>query len=530
MIKTDITAKVGYTESDLKKAVCLSLPIAENEIRSLRVLKRALINIGTAAISYKITLAISLSEDREAGLLKMKKKVSAAQQYTLECIPSRLSCRPVVVGAGPAGLFAALFLAECGARPIVVERGMSVEDRGKRIAEFNLLGLLDTECNVQFGEGGAGTYSDGKLKVGSMDKYKMKVLSEFVSAGADEDIIFTVGAHLGTDKLPAIVKNIREKIISLGGEFLFSTRVTSLEIKNGELRSLKLASGDKTDEIETNIAVIATGHSAEDSFRMLERAGLIMEPRGFGVGVRIEHPRAYIDGLVYGNHRPDGIGTASYHLVTHLPSGRSAYSFCMCPGGSVVAATSTEGSVVTNGMSEHARMGDNSNAAILISVTPDDFGNSPLDGIRYQRSIEGAVFNIAGGEYKAPAQRLSEFMASERAHSLGGVTPSYPRGVELVTPDEYLPDYITSSLRAAMLDFDKWMPGFNYGDAVITGAETRSTSPIRVLRDGNFSAVGVRGIYPAGEGAGYAGGIVSSATDGLRCAEAILALAFESGV
>ena len=522
MIKADVSVKVGYTDNDIREELTRSLPIAPSEIKELRILKRTLVNVGTRDISYKMSVAVSLSDDREAGLLKMKKKVSEAPDYTLDAVSSHIDHRPVVVGAGPSGLFAALYLSETGARPIILERGLPVEERDVKIKEFYLTGKLDPECNVQFGEGGAGTYSDGKLKVGSMDKYKHKVLSEFVLAGAEEEILYATGAHLGTDKLPFIVKAIREKIISLGGEFIFSAKATDLGIKDGEVTSVSYEKNGIREKIETKTVVIAAGHSAEDTFRMLLEKGLIMEPRGFGIGVRIEHPREYIDSLVYGNHHPDGVGTASYHLVSHLPSGRSVYSFCMCPGGTVVAATGNEGSVVTNGMSEHARMGRNSNSALLVSVTPKDFGFGVLDGIKYQRKLENAVFNIAGKNYKAPAQRLSEFMTNRSAKTLGEVIPTYPRGTEPISPDEYLPEFITDSLRGGILDFDNWMHGFNYGDAVLTGAETRSTSPIRVLRGENYLAVGIKGLYPVGEGAGYAGGIVSSAVDGLKCAEALM--------
>lgn len=522
MIKTDIKVPFSYTKDDIFSALCERLPVIREELSDTQILKRTLNISDKCNVHYDMTVGISLSAEREAGLLKMKKKVSCAPELAF-CIPtSSFTHRPVVVGAGPAGLFAALLLAEAGARPILLERGLDVDSRTKKVATFTELSILDPECNVQFGEGGAGTFSDGKLKVGGLDKYKFKVLSDFVSAGAPEDILYSVGAHVGTDKLQNIVKKIRQKIISLGGEVLFGTKLTSLKIKGGRVVGCFAEQGCETVEFDTDSIVLATGHSARDVFNMLRDSGALLEPRGFGIGLRIEHPREYIDGLVYGKNAPDGIGTASYHLVTHLKGGRSVYSFCMCPGGSVVAAASEQGGIVTNGMSEYARMADNSNAAFLVSVTPADFGSDdPLAGIELQRSIERRAYSIAGAGYRAPTTCMEAFMKGE-APRLSSVKPSYPIGTELISPEKYLPEYITDSIRAAIPDFDAWMGGFYYPDAAMTGPETRTTSPVRVLRRDDFEAMNIGGLYPTGEGAGYAGGIVSSARDGLMVAEAII--------
>ena len=523
MIKTDIHIPFNYTDEDIFAAISLRLPVKKDEIKDLKIVKRSLVLSDKNDIHYAATVAISLSEEREAGLLKMKKKIAPMEDLSFDISPCRFKTRPLVVGAGPAGLFAALLLAEAGARPILIDRGLPVTEREEKVRLFTTLGILDPECNIQFGEGGAGSFSDGKLKVGGMDKYKYKILSDFVSCGAPEDIVYSVGAHVGTDKLKNIVQKIRQKIISLGGEVLFSTKLISLRVADGRLVSAILEQPAKEIfEINTDALILATGHSARDTFLMLKDIGVRMEAKGFGIGLRIEHPREYIDGLVYGNNPPDNIGASSYHLVTHLPGGRSCYSFCMCPGGTVVAAASEACGIVTNGMSKYARNADNSNAALLVSVTPGDFpSDDPLAGIELQREIERRAFNIAGGKYKAPASSLGAFLSREKAF-LGGVKPSYPIGTEVISPDEYLPDYITESLRGAIPDFDAWMPGYNYSDAVLTGPETRTTSPVRLVRGEDYCAYGIDGLYPTGEGAGYAGGIVSSARDGLMVAEALI--------
>lgn len=526
MIKTDIKLPINYTKADICDAVLQKLPVERSEIREIRFEKRTLNISDKSNIHYDAQVSLSFSAEREAGLLKMRKQVAKSPDYTLEIPASNMKSRPVVIGAGPAGLACALILAEAGARPILYERGLSVEERSKKVKAFNTLGILDTECNIQYGEGGAGTYSDGKLKVGARDKYKHKVLCEFVECGAPEDIIYSVGAHVGTDKLTDIVKGLRNKIISLGGEVNFDSRLVDIKIKDGAVVGGRVEVGRerRAVDFETDTLILATGHSARDSFELLKKSGALLEARGFGIGLRIEHPREYINELVYGKNAPDGLGTASYHLVTHLPSGRSVYSFCMCPGGSVVAAASESGGIVTNGMSEYLRDGDNSNAALLVSVTPADFeSDDALAGLELQRKIENAAFRLAGGDYKAPSQRLDDFKNNKVTQNFGSVKPSYPRDVVSTVAEDYLPEYITNSLRAAMPEFDAWMPGYDYPDAVLTGPETRTTSPVRVLRAENtYEAVGIRGLYPIGEGAGYAGGIISSARDGVMVAEAIL--------
>lgn len=522
MIKTDIKLKTDYTAEDIKAEVKDKLPLDESELSDIRILKRRLNISDRSNIFYDLSVGISLSEEREKSLLNMRKKVSAAPDLSFSVPESRLCSRPVIVGAGPAGLFAALVLAEAGARPIIYERGLSVDERADRVRTFRTLGILDPECNVQFGEGGAGAYSDGKLKYGAPDKYKMKVLTELVRSGAPEDITYSTSAHVGTDLLPKVVKDIRERIVALGGEVHFSARLTDIRLKDGAVTGGRVRMGGSDIDFECERLIIAAGHSARDVFELLKAKGARLEARGFGIGARIEHKMEYIDKLMLGEHPPKGVGAASYHLVTHLPSGRSVYSFCMCPGGEVVAAASEQGGIVTNGMSEYARDGENSNAALLVSVTPEDFPSSdPLAGLALQRSIERKAFALSG-DFRAPAQRLDDFLKDQRTVSFGDVKPTYPLGTVNERLDEALPSYITDSIRWAIGDFDAWLPGYLRADSILTAPETRSTSPIRVLRGESFEAEGISGLYPIGEGAGYAGGIVSSARDGVMAAERIL--------
>ena len=522
MIKTEIRVKIGYCAEDIKEEISSRLPVRKNELSDLTILRRRLNISDKSDIHYDMTVGFSLSAEREAGLLKMRRKVFEVPDMSFTVPESKLPSSPVIIGAGPAGLAAALVLAEAGARPIVYERGLGVDERIDKVERFRQFGILDPECNIQFGEGGAGTFSDGKLKYGAPDKYKMKVLSEFVAAGAPEEITYSTSAHLGTDLLPAIVKKLREKIVALGGEVNFSSRLVDITVKNGRVVGGKISHLGKISDFECERLIIAAGHSAHDVFEILKKAGAILEARAFGIGARIEHKREYIDKLMYGDNPPEGVGAASYHLVTHLSTGRSVYSFCMCPGGEVVAAASEPYGIVTNGMSSFGRDGENSNAAILVSVTPEDFpSDDPLAGVMLQKEIEMRAYSLSG-EYMAPAQALSDFMEDRKTESLGEVAPTYCRGVVKEKLSSALPEYITSSIKAGLCDFDAWLPGYMRDDTVLTAPETRSTSPVRVLRGENFEAVSISGLYPIGEGAGYGGGIVSSARDGVICAEKIL--------
>ncbi|MBQ1260454.1 MAG: hypothetical protein IIX96_00390, partial [Clostridia bacterium] len=380
---------------------------------------------------------------------------------------------------------------------------------------------LNEKSNVQFGEGGAGTFSDGKLKVGTKDKYKYRILDELIEGGGSPEILYSTTAHLGTDKLPRIVKHVREKIISLGGEVRFNTVLTDIEIKDGALVSVTLDNGTPY-KLDANTLILALGHSARDTVKMLYSKGLSIEPKGFGIGLRIEHKREHINELIYGGGYDSALESASYHLVEHLPSGRSVYSFCMCPGGTVVPSAREAFGVVTNGMSAYARDGENSNAAFLVSVTPKDFGGSALGGFELQRELEEQAYKAGGGGYFAPASRMEDFLKGEKSSRLGDVAPTYPIGVTPTSHDSYLPEYITSSIREAIPKMNDWLPGFYEADAVLTGVETRSTSPIKMLRKECFESAFISGIYPVGEGAGYGGGIISSAYDGMRCADSII--------
>lgn len=520
MIQAEILLPLSYTDADIERALRESLPLADEPIASIKILRRVLRDGGEGAHFYKLCVAFSVSEKKEQGLLKMKKKIAPYLPPVLSVPESRAKKAPVVVGMGPAGLFAALILAEAGAHPILLERGLPVEERKKTVAAFFAGGALSTSSNIQFGEGGAGAFSDGKLKFGTRDGAVMKVLQSLVEGGAPEDILYKEAPHVGTDLLCGAVCALRKRLLSLGATVHYGARMCGLSIEKGRLRAVEYEQNGKRFEIDTDAVFLATGHSAEDVFSLLYEKGAALLPKGFGIGMRVEHPREYINSLVYPLAEERALlGAASYHLVSHLENGRSAYSFCMCPGGTVVAAASEQGGVVTNGMSAHARDAENSNSALLVSVTPADFPSAhPLAGIALQRQLEQAAFKAGGGDYCAPAIRLQDFMEKNEPQPFGSVKPSYPRGTRLVRAEEYLPSYITDTLRAAILDFDVWMPGFYLPDAVLTGAETRSTSPVRVLRSEQGEALGIAGLYPCGEGAGYAGGIVSSAVDGIRAA------------
>ncbi len=524
MFETEVRVKVGYRDEDILTAIAERLPIGRGEILGFEILKRTLVTEEKPDFSYRLTVGVKTSPEKEAGLLKMKKKVFPHAPLTLAVPKRKAAYRPVVIGAGPAGLFAALILAEAGTAPILLERGGDVAYRKEKVDFFKKTGILDPECNVPFGEGGAGTFSDGKLKIGKKDPEKQKVLSEFVRAGAPAEILFDSFPHLGTDRLSGIISGVRARMEALGGETRFHAKVKALKPLSSNIVGVVYEKDGAEETLVTAAAFLATGHSAHDVYDFLKAENVAMHARPFGVGVRIEHRREDIDRMVYGDGFPESLGSASYHLVTHLPNGRGVYSFCMCPGGTVVPAASEDRRLVTNGMSEYRRDGENSNAALLVGVTPDDFdGDDPLAGLCYQKRIEEAAFSLGGGRFCAPAQTLSDFLNGRATESFGKVTPSYPLGVKGADLSRIFPAYVTASLRAAIADFDRWLPGFADGDAVLTGAETRSTSPVCVERDpSTYRCVSIPAVFPIGEGAGYAGGIVSSAVDGIRAALAFL--------
>ncbi|MGM0396343.1 MAG: NAD(P)/FAD-dependent oxidoreductase [Bacillota bacterium] len=508
-------------ESSIPSEVAKKLGIKEKDIVSWNIWKKSVDARRKNNISFVYTIDFRTADDNDFLKRFGKKGVSEAyienRQYRKKGnIPGK---RPVIIGTGPAGLFAGIVLSELGYKPILLERGKMIEKRVKDVREFWDTGKLNTESNVQFGEGGAGTFSDGKLTTMTNDPRSRKVLQYFVEAGAPEDILYSNKPHIGTDILRRVVINLRKRILSLGGEVRFQSKVTDFEIQDGRIKAVIVNDEEK---IAADIVVLALGHSARDTFQMLYKKGLDIHQKNFSMGVRIEHPQKLVDIAQYGeSHGHPRLGAADYKLAGHFEDGRSAYTFCMCPGGIVVAAASEEGMLVTNGMSEHARNRENANAALLVNVGPDDFdGDHPLAGVYFQRKWERMAY-IEGGEgYNAPAQRVGDFLKGRPSKSYGKVIPSYRPGVRMTDLGKCLPDYVTNTLRKAILQFDKKLKGFADPDALMTGVETRSSSPVRIVRGEEYQS-NIKGIYPTGEGAGYAGGIISAAVDGIRIAETI---------
>ena len=429
--------------------------------------------------------------------------------------------RPVVIGFGPCGIFAALVLAQMGFKPIVLERGKQVRERTQDTWALWRKKILNSESNVQFGEGGAGTFSDGKLYSQIKDPkfYGRKVISEFVKAGAPPEIQYVAKPHIGTFRLVGMVEKIRQEIIDLGGEIRFSQKVIGFDIQNEQIMGVKI---EGHPDLAASHVVLALGHSARDTFNALHEAGVFMEAKPFSVGFRIEHPQSLIDKARLGPHAGNElIGAADYKLVHHARNGRSVYSFCMCPGGTVVAATSEPNRVVTNGMSQYSRNERNANAGIVVGITPEDYPGGPLAGIEFQRQLESKAFELGGGTYEAPGQLVGDFIEGKPSTEFGSVIPSYKPGVHLTDLAQALPDYAIEAIREALPAFEKQIKGFSMRDAVLTGIETRTSSPLRITRGPNFQSLNIKGLYPAGEGAGYAGGILSAGVDGIKVAEAV---------
>lgn len=525
----NIKANLDVDAAGLKEIVSMKTGLEPERIKSLKIAKKSVDARNTSNVQfvYALDMEVFGDEDYIASILAWKDIVQIKETASLSFATKPLAggLRPVVAGTGPAGMFAGLALAEAGLRPILLERGKAVSERRKDVEAFWQTGHLKPESNVQFGEGGAGTFSDGKLMTGiKKDAFTARVLQELAAAGAPEEILYLAKPHIGTDKLAVVVRRIREKIISLGGEYRFENRLEDLIIRDGKLTGLKIAApGGEIYEQPADKLILAVGHSARDTFEMLHKNGVYIEQKPFSVGVRIEHAQESVDAAQYGRFAGHpALGAADYKLAAHFDNGRSAYTFCMCPGGMVVAAASEPGRVVTNGMSEFARDGKNANAALLVGVEPRDFGSAhPLAGMYFQRRLEEAAFRAGGGDYRAPAQLVGDFLKKQVSTAVGNVNPSYRPGVRFADLSAVLPDFVTETMRRAIVEMDGKLRGFAAADAVLTGVETRSSSPIRIMRDEHFEA-NIKGLYPCGEGAGYAGGIVSSAVDGLKTCLAVI--------
>jgi len=534
---TNIQLALDHTEEQLKQAILDKLFISEEKLLDFTVFKRGYDARKKSKILLIYTLDVNTSITDEL-LEKFEKdsqvKASPDMKYNFVAkAPDTLAQRPVVIGFGPCGLFIGLVLAQMGFKPIILERGKEVRQRTKDTFGFWRKKILNTESNVQFGEGGAGTFSDGKLysQVKDPKHYSRKVLHEFVNAGAPEEILFVSKPHIGTFKLVTMIEQMRDNITALGGEIRFEQRVDEFHFDeqdidgNKRINGLTLSSGER---INTNYVALAIGHSARDTFEMLIKNKVSVKAKPFSVGFRIEHEQSVIDDARFGRNAGNPIlGAADYKLVHHCKNGRSVYSFCMCPGGTVVAAASEEGRLVTNGMSQYSRHERNANSAIVVGIEPSDFANKDdaldvLSGIEFQRRLEETAFKLGGENYDAPVQLVGDFLAGRKSGEHGEVTPSYKPGVKYCDLSETLPDYAIAAIREALPAFDRKIKGFSMNDATLTAVETRTSSPIQITRDReSFQSLNVEGLYPAGEGAGYAGGILSAGIDGIKVAEAM---------
>lgn len=519
----NIRLPLNYQERDLRQAAARKLHISDSQIQEVKVRRRSVDARKKDAVTFLFTLDIRTEGERRILQKCRDKDVHPVtdKPYRIPACTSGL--RPVVIGFGPGGMLAAYVLAKAGLRPIVLERGCPVEERMQHVHHFRQTGVLLPESNVQFGEGGAGTFSDGKLNTGIKDSRIRFVLETFAACGAPEEILWQAKPHIGTDKLTAVVRNIRTRIQAMGGEVRFGARFTGFSATDGKLRSIRYVQNGQLHEIACTDAILAPGHSARDTMEMLYQNGLPLAQKPFSMGVRIEHLQEEINKACYGTfYDHPALGAADYKLAVHLPNGRSLYTFCMCPGGEVVAASSEEGRLAVNGMSCFARDGRNANSALLVGITPEDFGGThPLAGMHLQRKIEQAAYEVSQS-YAAPVILAGDFLNRRESTAFGSVQPTYTPETVFASPDRYLPAYICETLRLGIPEMDKRLHGFAAPDAVLTGVESRSSSPVRILRGEDYSSIAVKGLYPCGEGAGYAGGITSAAVDGIHCAEAVL--------
>ena len=526
---TELKLPLDHAADALRPAICQRLGIADGDLLDFTIFRRGYDARKKSAISLIYTLDCTL-RDEAAILAKLAddKHVGPTPDTSYKFVahaPAGLAERPLIIGMGPCGFMAGLLLAQMGFKPIILERGKIVRERTKDTWDLWRKHNLHPESNVQFGEGGAGTFSDGKLysQIKDPQFHGRKVLEEFVKAGAPEEILYVSKPHIGTFRLIKMVENIRHKITELGGEIRFESKVERLLVDNGQITGVELASGE---QLRSRHVVLAVGHSARDTFQMVHDCGVYVEAKPFSIGFRVEHPQTLIDHARFGpNAGNEILGAADYKLVHHCKNGRAAYSFCMCPGGQVVAATSEPGRVVTNGMSQYSRAERNANAALVVEVRPEDFPGdyrrNPLLGIDFQRQWESAAFVAGGGNYDAPAQKVGDFLDGRPSQAQGSVEPSYQPGVHWTDLAQCVPPYVIEALREAIPAFDRQIRGFAMADAVLTGIETRTSSPIRIKRGPDFQSINTRGLYPAGEGAGYAGGILSAGVDGIKVAEAV---------
>jgi uncharacterized FAD-dependent dehydrogenase len=534
---TELRLPLDHPDEALRPAITRRLGLDDAELLSFTVFRRN--HDARRKTAIVLTYTIDLEVRDEAALLARlagDKHLARSPDMRYRFVghaPADFAAsgrpRPIVIGFGPCGIFAALILAQMGLRPLVLERGKAVRERTQDTWGLWRRGELDPESNVQFGEGGAGTFSDGKLwsQISDPRHLSRKVLEEFVKAGAPEEILWVGKPHIGTFRLVSMVEKMRAEIESLGGEIRFRQRVTDLLLEDGRVRGVALASGE---QLAAEHVVLALGHSARDTFAMLQERGVYLEPKPFSVGFRIEHPQSVIDKARFGpGAGHPRLGAADYKLVHHARNGRSVYSFCMCPGGTVVAATSEPGRVVTNGMSQYSRNERNANAGIVVGIAPQDYRQdgradgpvNPLDGVAFQRRWESRAYELGGGTYAAPGQLVGDFIRGQRSTTLGRVEPSYKPGVTLTDLATSLPAYAIEAVREALPAFERQIAGFAMNDAVLTGVETRTSSPLRITRGKDYQSLNVKGLYPAGEGAGYAGGIMSAGVDGIEVAEAV---------
>lgn len=521
---SNIKLSIDDDKSKIKSTLLKKLKIKEKELVKYFIYKESIDARKRGKIDFVYTVDVVVNN--EGKLLKKKLKdvveIKQREYIGVDSGHNKLENRPVVIGSGPAGLFASLVLAQRGYMPIMLERGLDVDKRTRDINNFWTDRSFKNNSNVQFGEGGAGTFSDGKLTTRIKDIRCRKVLEEFVNFGAPDEILYSNKPHVGTDILKNVVKNIREEIIRLGGTVKFDAKVTQINVENSKIKSVVI--NDK-DTIETNVVILAIGHSARDTYEMLYENGIKIIQKPFAIGARIEHPQILINKSQYKefyNHKR--LGAADYKLIEHTSNGRTAYTFCMCPGGTVIASASQEGEVVTNGMSEHARDKQNANSAFLVNVKPSDFGSDhPLAGIEFQRKYEKLAYEIGGRNYNAPVQLVGDFLQDKISTELGTVEPSYKPGYTFANLKDCLPEFVCETMKEALPKLDKKLNGFSMYDAVLTGVETRSSAPIRIVRDEEtLESVSIEKLYPCGEGAGYAGGIVTAAVDGIKCAEKII--------